>query len=84
MDEVGYFAFGGSTIILLFSKDMIQFDADLLATTNDQLETWIRCGDSIGAHPGAAANIHTAKSTSSIPIVLEPLVECQGVSDPIL
>lgn len=84
MDEVGYFAFGGSTIILLFSKDMIQFDADLLATTNDQLETWIRCGDSIGAHPGAAANIHIAKSTSSIPIVLEPLVECPGVSDPIL
>jgi phosphatidylserine decarboxylase len=29
-EEKGYFAFGGSTVLLLFEKDRIQFDKDLL------------------------------------------------------
>ena len=37
MSEIGYFAFGGSTIVLLFSKDaQLEFDKDLLANSKDQ------------------------------------------------
>ncbi len=49
MDEVGYFAFGGSTIVLLYAKSAgIQFDSDLLANSQQQLETLIKVGDSMG------------------------------------
>lgn len=33
-DEVGYFAFGGSTVLLLFEKGKIKLDADLLANSS--------------------------------------------------
>lgn len=45
--EKGYFAFGGSTIVLLFEKDKVQFDADLLANTQKGLETTICMGEQI-------------------------------------
>ena len=46
--EKGYFEFGGSALILLFEKNAITFDSDLLAATEDGLE--IRCllGQSMG------------------------------------
>lgn len=46
--EKGYFEFGGSALILLFAKDTIQFDQDLLAATQEGFE--IRCllGQSMG------------------------------------
>jgi len=46
--EKGYFEFGGSALILLFAKNTIQFDSDLLAATKQGLE--IRCllGQSMG------------------------------------
>jgi phosphatidylserine decarboxylase len=49
MDEVGYFAFGGSTIVVLYAKSAgVQFDADLLENSQQQLETLIKVGDSMG------------------------------------
>lgn len=49
MDEVGYFAFGGSTVVLLYPRSAnVQFDSDLLANSNQQLETLIKVGDSMG------------------------------------
>jgi phosphatidylserine decarboxylase len=45
--EKGYFAFGGSTTVLLFEKDKIQFDADLIANTLQGLETSIKMGEQI-------------------------------------
>lgn len=51
MDELGYFAFGGSTVVVLFPQDSIQFDKDLLENSNQQLETLIKMGDSIGSYP---------------------------------
>lgn len=49
MSEMGYFAFGGSTIVLLYSKDaQIEFDKDLVSNSRDQLETLIKVGESIG------------------------------------
>lgn len=48
--EKGYFEFGGSALILLFAKNSIEFDADLLAATEQGLE--IRCllGQSMGRY----------------------------------
>ncbi|KAG9324308.1 hypothetical protein KVV02_004597 [Mortierella alpina] len=38
-DELGYFAYGGSTCILLFKKGAVQFDEDLLRSSKKGLET---------------------------------------------
>jgi phosphatidylserine decarboxylase len=47
-DELGYFAFGGSTVLLFFLPGVIEFDADLLVNSNKPIETLIKMGDSIG------------------------------------
>ena len=47
-DEKGFFAFGGSTIVLLFEKDKISFSEDLLANTAKGYETYVKMGDTIG------------------------------------
>ena len=47
-DPHGYFAFGGSTIILLFPKGTVQFDDDLLQNSKAQIETIVRCNKKIG------------------------------------
>jgi len=48
-EEKGYFAFGGSTIILLFEKDKITFSDDLLKNTKDGFETSIKMGETIAS-----------------------------------
>ena len=45
--EKGYFKFGGSTVVLLFEKDQIKIDADLLTNTANGLETTIKMGEQI-------------------------------------
>jgi len=47
-DEMGYFAFGGSTILLFFKKDAIVFDNDLLVNSSKPIETLIKVGESLG------------------------------------
>ena len=49
--EKGYFEFGGSTVVLLFEKDRIHVDADLLENTAKGLETSILMGERIGTAP---------------------------------
>jgi len=46
-DEKGYFAFGGSTLVLLFEKGKIVFDSDLISNTKKGFETTIRMGENI-------------------------------------
>ncbi|KAJ7679386.1 phosphatidylserine decarboxylase-domain-containing protein [Mycena polygramma] len=46
--EFGYFAFGGSTIVLLFEKDVLEWDEDLLVNGRASLETLVRVGMGIG------------------------------------
>ncbi|RPA89242.1 hypothetical protein L873DRAFT_1832040 [Choiromyces venosus 120613-1] len=53
-DELGYFQFGGSTIVLLFEPGRMVFDDDLVDNSNTALETLIRVGMSIGHSPGTA------------------------------
>lgn len=45
--EKGYFKFGGSTVVLLFEKDQIKIDSDLLMNTAKGLETTIKMGERI-------------------------------------
>ena len=47
-DEHGYFAFGGSTNIILFEPGAIKFDSDLERRSLMPVETLIQVGDSIG------------------------------------
>lgn len=47
MQEKGYFDFGGSTIVLLFQKNRITFDADLLANSAHGIETLVKVGERI-------------------------------------
>jgi phosphatidylserine decarboxylase len=50
-EELGYFKFGGSTIVLLFEPGMINFDSDLIKNSKSALETLVRVGMSIGHSP---------------------------------
>ncbi|KAK3722488.1 phosphatidylserine decarboxylase [Vermiconidia calcicola] len=50
-EELGYFKFGGSTLLLLFEPGVMKFDDDLIANSNGALETLIRVGMSIGHTP---------------------------------
>ncbi|KAK9929586.1 hypothetical protein M0R45_026680 [Rubus argutus] len=43
-DEFGYFSFGGSTVICVFEKDVIEIDEDLLANSARSLETLVSVG----------------------------------------
>ncbi|KAI9032676.1 phosphatidylserine decarboxylase-domain-containing protein [Phycomyces nitens] len=47
-DPLGYFAFGGSTIVVLWEKGRIVFDNDLLENSAKALETLVRVGNHIG------------------------------------
>ena len=47
-DEMGYFAFGGSTIVVLIDKEKIKIDADILENTKNRIETFVKMGEKIG------------------------------------
>jgi len=46
--EFGYFAFGGSTIVVLLEKGVVEWDEDLLINGRASLETLVRVGMGIG------------------------------------
>ncbi|KAH0611065.1 uncharacterized protein H6S33_011492 [Morchella sextelata] len=54
-DELGYFQFGGSTIVCLFEPGRMVFDEDLVDNSRTALETLIRVGMSIGHTPETGA-----------------------------
>lgn len=47
--EKGWFKFGGSTVVLLFEKDCVAMDEDILANTKRGLETSIKMGERIAS-----------------------------------
>ncbi|ESK89527.1 phosphatidylserine decarboxylase [Moniliophthora roreri MCA 2997] len=47
-EEFGYFAFGGSTIVILFEPGTVEWDEDLLINGRASLETLVRVGMGIG------------------------------------
>ncbi|KAK7204113.1 phosphatidylserine decarboxylase-like protein [Myxozyma melibiosi] len=53
-DELGYFKFGGSTLVVLFQPGKISWDSDLRQNTKESLETLIEVGMSVGHAPDEA------------------------------
>ena len=47
-EEKGYFAFGGSTVILLTQKGAVLPDGDLLRHSKSGIETKVRLGEQVG------------------------------------
>lgn len=48
-DEMGYFAFGGSSVLILVDKNKIKIDADILENTRNKIETFVKMGEQIGS-----------------------------------
>jgi len=46
-DELGYFAFGGSTLLVFFQKNRAVFDEDLLINSQKPIETLVKLGMSL-------------------------------------
>lgn len=46
--EMGYFAFGGSTIVILVDRDQLKIDPDILENTRKRMETCVKMGEKIG------------------------------------
>ncbi len=53
MDEKGFFAFGGSTLVLVFPQGTFQPDTDLCRNSAQGLETLIRAGEPLGRSTAA-------------------------------
>jgi len=47
-EEKGYFQFGGSTVVLLFEKNAVRIDQDILENSAENIETIVRMGERIG------------------------------------
>ncbi|MXV38494.1 phosphatidylserine decarboxylase [Flavobacteriaceae bacterium Ap0902] len=47
-DEMGYFEFGGSTVVLLIDASKFKIDEDLIRNTKNRLETLVQMGEQIG------------------------------------
>ncbi|KAH9925857.1 phosphatidylserine decarboxylase-domain-containing protein [Epithele typhae] len=47
-DELGYFAYGGSTVVVIFPPGVCQFDEDLLENSVRPIETLVKVGESLG------------------------------------
>jgi phosphatidylserine decarboxylase len=45
--EKGYFKFGGSTVVLLFEKDEVKIDDDIIRNSEQGLETTVKVGERI-------------------------------------
>lgn len=52
--ELGFFAFGGSTCIVVFGPGQVSWDVDLVENGLKSLETLVRVGERIGAKAGSA------------------------------
>lgn len=59
-DELGYFQFGGSTLLVLFQRNRIRFDDDLVFNSAKQQETLVKMGMSLGRATRTAASSHSS------------------------
>ncbi len=48
-EEMGYFAFGGSTIVILADSNRLSIDADILKNTKEKKETYVKMGETIAS-----------------------------------
>lgn len=52
-EDIGWFQYGGSTVIVVFPGDRIEWDADLVAASEQGFEVQVRVGERIGRAVGA-------------------------------
>lgn len=50
-DELGYFAFGGSTVVVLFPPNAVEPDSDLATNSKRSVETLVKVGMSVAHSP---------------------------------
>lgn len=48
-EEKGYFKFGGSSVMIIFKKGIVNFDKDILENTKNGYETSVEMGEGIGS-----------------------------------
>jgi len=65
-DQQGYFAFGGSTVIVLFERGVVRFDDDLVKHSKKPLETLVKVNSKIGKCVARTATSPLAKSGSVV------------------
>jgi hypothetical protein len=46
--SLGYFAYGGSTIVAVFKAGMVKWDDDIQHNSGNAMETLVRMGEQIG------------------------------------
>jgi phosphatidylserine decarboxylase len=61
----GYFELGGSTVILLFQKGIIELDGDLCTNTQRGIETYVNFGDSVGRSRKSFSHTKKQKGVAS-------------------
>ena len=47
-EEKGYFEFGGSTIVLMVKKGVLEIDEDIALNSKEHIETLVKVGTKIG------------------------------------
>ena len=47
-EEKGYFLFGGSTVVVFFKENTVKIDEDIIKNSNEDMETRILLGETIG------------------------------------
>lgn len=65
-EELGYFAYGGSTVVTVYPKGVIKFDQDLVDNSKRPIETYVKVGYSIGKTPSNLAKYFSKKFRSAV------------------
>jgi phosphatidylserine decarboxylase len=65
--EKGFFAFGGSTIVMLFQPGKVRFSDDLLEKSRDNVECLVKMGEEIGRVVRGAA-LHDRGCSPIVPL----------------
>ncbi|RDB23914.1 Phosphatidylserine decarboxylase proenzyme 2 [Hypsizygus marmoreus] len=71
-EELGYFLYGGSTVVAVFPKGVIEFDEDLVKNSKQPIETLVKVGHSIGKTPsGTAGKVRNRGASLALTNVLQ-------------
>ncbi|EJS43553.1 psd2p [Saccharomyces arboricola H-6] len=78
--ELGYFKFGGSTIVIVIPHDNFMFDSDLVKNSSERIETLVKVGMSIG-HTSNVSELKRVRIKVDDPRKIEQIKRTISVSD---
>lgn len=78
--ELGYFKFGGSTIIIIIPHNNFMFDSDLVKNSSERIETLVKVGMSIG-HTSNVNELKRIRIKVDDPKKIERIKRTISVSD---